>query len=153
MLLCASWRRKRRRSAGGCALGVILACVPLPHPPLPQTLDKHTNLATALLGAIKSRKLDAWHQVGDEVLCGKADLGAVKGLVSGASGTPADRLRLALIWLLTHDGARPSLFPPPSLFTMQTRGARHHATRPVFRLAPNSSYARTFTRRPRTTDR
>jgi hypothetical protein len=71
---------------------------------LVQTLDKHTNLATALLGAIKSRGLDGWHNTAEDVLCGKSDLQSVIKLVSGTRGTAADRLRLALIWLLAYDG-------------------------------------------------
>ncbi|GFH10184.1 SM/Sec1-family protein, partial [Haematococcus lacustris] len=67
-------------------------------------LDKHTNLATALLAAIKARGLDAWHNAAEDVLCGKADLAAVMRLVGGQRGSPADRLRLALIWLLTTEG-------------------------------------------------
>lgn len=38
-------------------------------------------------------------------MCGKADLAAVLKLVGGPRGTPADRLRLAIIWLLAYDGA------------------------------------------------
>jgi hypothetical protein len=38
------------------------------------------------------------------VLCGKADLSSVLKLVGGPKGTPADRLRLSVIWLLAYDG-------------------------------------------------
>mmetsp|Transcript_4480 Transcript_4480/g.12207 ORF Transcript_4480/g.12207 Transcript_4480/m.12207 type:complete len:674 (+) Transcript_4480:138-2159(+) len=69
-----------------------------------RTLDKHTNLATALLAAIKARGLDGWHNGCEDVLCGKSDLGGVLKLVGGTRGTPADRLRLAVIWLLAYDG-------------------------------------------------
>jgi hypothetical protein len=81
-----------------------ILCAPAPALHRPQTLDKHTNLATALLGAIKSRGLDAWHNTGEDILCGRSDLQSVIKLVSGSRGTAADRLRLATIWLLAYDG-------------------------------------------------
>ena len=40
-------------------------------------IDKHTNLATALLGAIKARQLDAFYSLEEDCLGNKADAGAV----------------------------------------------------------------------------
>uniref|UniRef100_A0A7S0RXY2 SM/Sec1-family protein n=1 Tax=Chlamydomonas leiostraca TaxID=1034604 RepID=A0A7S0RXY2_9CHLO len=69
-----------------------------------KTLDKHTNLATALLASIKARGLDAWHSTGEDVLAGRADLAAVLKQISGPRGNAADRLRLACVWLLSYEG-------------------------------------------------
>lgn len=70
-----------------------------------KTLDKHTNLATALLSAIKNRGLDQYHNLGEELLSGRSDLASVMKLVgSGGRGTAEDKLRLVLIYLLTCDG-------------------------------------------------
>lgn len=41
---------------------------------------------------------------GEEVLCGKADLAAVLRMLGGARGSPADRLRLAVLWMLATEG-------------------------------------------------
>ena len=40
------------------------------------------------------------------MLCGRSDLQGVLKLVGGQRGTPADRLRLAVIWLLAYDGEK-----------------------------------------------
>ena len=64
-------------------------------------IDKHTNLATALLGAIKSRQLDAFYALEEECIAGKADVAAVARQMGSPAGTPTDKLRLALVWLLT----------------------------------------------------
>lgn len=70
----------------------------------PQTLDKHTNLATSLLGAIKVRALDQYHSVAEELLTGKADLAAVLRLLNSGKGAPMDKLRLAAVYILAYDG-------------------------------------------------
>ncbi|PSC71004.1 SEC1 family transport SLY1-like [Micractinium conductrix] len=66
-----------------------------------RVIDKHTNLATALLGAIKARQLDAFYSLEEDCLGNKADAGAVVQQLQAPVGTPADKLRLALVWLLT----------------------------------------------------
>lgn len=42
-----------------------------------RVIDKHTNLATALLGAIKERQLDAFYSLEEDCLGNKADAAAV----------------------------------------------------------------------------
>lgn len=69
-----------------------------------KTLDKHTNLATVLLGCIKTRALDQYHSIAEELLMGKSDRAAVVKLLQGPKGSATDKLRLALVWLLTYDG-------------------------------------------------
>ncbi|KIY95437.1 Sec1 family domain-containing protein 1, partial [Monoraphidium neglectum] len=70
-----------------------------------KVLDKHTNLATALLGAIKARGLDGLYNTEEEALAGKGDAAAVVRLIQGQKGTPADKLRLALVHVLAAEAA------------------------------------------------
>lgn len=74
-------------------------------------IDKHTNIATSLLGSIKTRSLDVYCSVEAELMTGKGDRAAAAQLLSAAvgggggegslRGTATDHLRLALVHLLS----------------------------------------------------
>ena len=66
-----------------------------------RVIDKHTNLATALLKCIKDRGLDHFYSLEEELVAGKADDEQVLSVLQGISGTADDKLRLALVWLVT----------------------------------------------------
>lgn len=72
-------------------------------------IDKHTNIGTALLGSIKARQIDHLCSLEEELLMGKAEKGALLRDLSLGRGTSEDRLRMALVWLLTSESV-----PPPS---------------------------------------
>ncbi|KAL4448182.1 hypothetical protein ABPG75_005401 [Micractinium tetrahymenae] len=72
-----------------------------------RVIDKHTNLATALLSAIKARQLDAFYALEEDCLANKADAAAVAKQLQAPVGSPADKLRLALVWLLTCEAVPP----------------------------------------------
>lgn len=63
-------------------------------------IDMHTNIATALLDQIKSRKLDVYFET-EEKLMSKASLDNLMEIISDPeAGTPEDKLRLFLIALI-----------------------------------------------------
>jgi hypothetical protein len=66
-----------------------------------RVIDKHTNLATALLGIIKNRGLDNFYALEEEFVAGKAGIAQLEELLHGPAGTATDKLRAALVWLLT----------------------------------------------------
>ena len=66
-----------------------------------RVIDKHTNMATAMLKLIKDRSLDHFYCLEEELVGGKAESEAVLQLLSGPAGTAADKMRLALVWILT----------------------------------------------------
>ncbi|KAL6912381.1 hypothetical protein ACP4OV_001186 [Aristida adscensionis] len=71
-------------------------------------IDKHTNIATALLGHIKERSLDKYCDCENDMLVkGTVDRNTLLSLLRG-EGTKEDKLRLAVTYLLCFE------MPPPS---------------------------------------
>eukprot|EP00803_Ostreobium_quekettii_P003899 evm.model.scf_1298.4 EVM.evm.TU.scf_1298.4 scf_1298:28637-31515(-) len=68
-----------------------------------KVIDKHFNIASALLEEIKGRTLNLYYNLEEDILTGKPDLAAVLELLKGNKGTHADRQRLALVCLLASD--------------------------------------------------
>jgi hypothetical protein len=70
-------------------------------------IDKHTNIATALLGEIKPRSLDTFCSIEDEMLSkGSVDKGLLAHLKG--KGTKEDKLRLAVVYLLAVETTPPA---------------------------------------------
>lgn len=66
-------------------------------------IDKHTNIATVLLGEIKERSLDSYCTLEDDMLTkGSIDKNALVSLLKG-KGTKSDKLRLAITYLLAME--------------------------------------------------
>lgn len=72
-----------------------------------RVIDKHTNLATALLKHIKDRQLDGFYALEEDCLANKADCAAVCRQLQQPVGSAEDKLRLALVWLLTCESVPP----------------------------------------------
>ncbi|KAF7063338.1 hypothetical protein CFC21_069864 [Triticum aestivum] len=66
-------------------------------------IDKHTNIATALLGHIKERSLDGYYECENDMLVnGTVDRNMLLSLLRG-KGTKEDKLRLAVTYLLSFE--------------------------------------------------
>ncbi|XP_008812122.2 SEC1 family transport protein SLY1-like [Phoenix dactylifera] len=64
-------------------------------------IDKHTNIATLLLGEIKERSLDGYCDLENDMLTkGSVDKSQLLSLLRG-KGTKADKIRLAITYLLS----------------------------------------------------
>jgi hypothetical protein len=70
-------------------------------------IDKHTNIATSLLGEIKERSLDSFCSMEDEMLSkGSVERGLLTQLKG--KGTKEDKLRLAVVYLLAVESSPPA---------------------------------------------
>ncbi|KAL6181127.1 hypothetical protein ACLB2K_047783 [Fragaria x ananassa] len=68
-----------------------------------QVIDKHTNIATVLLGEIKERSLDAFaNKEYDMMARGGIDQKEVLGALKG-KGTKMDKLRFAIMYLISSE--------------------------------------------------
>ena len=71
-------------------------------------IDKHTNIATVLLGEIKERSLDSYCTLEDDMLSkGNVDKNSLLSLIKG-KGEKTDKLRLAITYLLSMETTPPS---------------------------------------------
>lgn len=68
-----------------------------------QVIDKHTNIATVLLGEIKDRSLDSYAKKEDEMMVrGGIDRNELLGVLRG-KGSKIDKLRFAIIYLISSE--------------------------------------------------
>ncbi|CAN4112589.1 unnamed protein product [Withania somnifera] len=68
-----------------------------------QVIDKHTNIATALLGEIKERSLDSYaKKENDMMVRGVIDHSELIGALKG-KGTKVDKLRFAIMYLISTE--------------------------------------------------
>eukprot|EP00899_Mesostigma_viride_P021346 jgi/Mesvir1/29212/Mv08629-RA.2 len=75
-----------------------------------RVIDKHTNVATALLAHIKRRQLDAFCSLEEDLLTKSGgDLKTLMSLLSQpAKGTPEDKLRAAIVYILATEAIPPA---------------------------------------------
>lgn len=68
-----------------------------------QVIDKHTNIATVLLGEIKDRSLDSYaKKENDMIIRGGIDRNDLLGILRG-KGTKTDKLRFAIMYLISSE--------------------------------------------------
>ncbi|GLT96893.1 hypothetical protein SLE2022_144840 [Rubroshorea leprosula] len=73
-----------------------------------QVIDKHTNIATVLLGEIKERSLDSYAKKENDMLVrGGIDRNELLGVLKG-KGDKMDKLRFAIIYLISSETVNPS---------------------------------------------
>ncbi|KAL2529398.1 SEC1 family transport protein SLY1 [Forsythia ovata] len=73
-----------------------------------QVIDKHTNIATALLGEIKERSLDSYAKMESETMIkGGIDKNELLSVLRG-KGSKMDKLRFAIMYLISTESLSPS---------------------------------------------
>lgn len=73
-----------------------------------QVIDKHTNIATVLLGEIKERSLDSYaKKENDMMVRGGIERGELLGVLRG-KGTKMDKLRFAIMYLISSESINQS---------------------------------------------
>ncbi|KAJ0078742.1 hypothetical protein Patl1_22495 [Pistacia atlantica] len=73
-----------------------------------QLIDKHTNIATVLLGEIKERSLDSYAKKENDMLVrGGIDRSELLAVLKG-KGSKMDKLRFAILYLISSETINPS---------------------------------------------
>lgn len=67
-----------------------------------QVIDKHTNIATVLLGEIKERSLDSYAKKENDMMVKGIDRTELLGVLGG-KGTKMDKLRFAIMYLISSE--------------------------------------------------